>query len=173
MIDQNTVTCKYPGNNPKSSVFPGSPRRYPRLSEGSRDETSAFSHSVWPLHSQAPLPSSVEGGPLKENIYCDQMDNASVTKCDKPSNEHQSTNEVATTVTSDFSPSSAQITSPRILLCEFCDAVFASSSGLRRHTNSVHLNKYPYACEVCGKGFLLKQRYMNHRKWHDSKTYSM
>ena len=170
MIGQNT---DYPGNNQKSCVFPGSSRRYPRLSESSKDEASAFSPSVWPLYSQTSLTSSVEGGHIKEKFYCDQMDTTSVTEDGEPLNQHESTNETATASALDSSASAAQRTSPRILLCEFCDATFASSSGLRRHTNSVHLNKYPYACEVCGKGFLLKQRYMNHKKWHDSGTYSI
>lgn len=170
MIGQNT---DYPGNNQKSCVFPGSSRRYPRLSESSKDEASAFSPSVWPLYSQTPLTSSVEGGHIKEKFYCDQMDTTSVTEDGEPLNQHESINETATASALDSPASAAQITSPRILLCEFCDATFASSSGLRRHTNSVHLNKYPYACEVCGKGFLLKQRYMNHKKWHDSGAYSI
>lgn len=157
-------------------MFTGSSssRRVARLSESSREESPAYSQSVRPLCSQTSLPSSVEleACHRKEIFHCEQMDAlTSIAQDVEPLNEHLCMGDAMTSSSISFA-SSAQMSS-QILLCEFCDATFASSSGLRRHTKSIHLNKYPYACEVCGKGFLLKQRYTNHRKLHDGKTHNV
>lgn len=59
-----------------------------------------------------------------------------------------------------------QNTNPQVVLCEYCDSSFASSSGLRRHVNGVHFRKFPFYCEYCGKGFNLKSRLDSHKVVH-------
>ena len=54
----------------------------------------------------------------------------------------------------------------KILLCEFCDATFASPGGLREHTDRIHLKKYPFLCDLCGKGFARKEGYNDHMNKH-------
>jgi uncharacterized Zn-finger protein len=53
-------------------------------------------------------------------------------------------------------------TNTQLILCEYCDASFASASGLRRHVNGVHLKRFPFTCDLCGKGFNLKVRLQDH-----------
>ena len=61
---------------------------------------------------------------------------------------------------------SARKTYSKILLCEFCDATFASAGGLREHTDRIHLKKYPFLCDLCEKGFSRKEGYNDHMNKH-------
>jgi len=56
----------------------------------------------------------------------------------------------------------------KILLCEYCNSSFASSSGLERHKKLVHLNKLPYFCSVCGQGFTEKDHFEGHMNRHNN-----
>ncbi|KAL8613317.1 hypothetical protein ACOMHN_052557 [Nucella lapillus] len=54
----------------------------------------------------------------------------------------------------------------RKLQCEFCGASFTSSSGLYRHKAKVHLNKLRFSCDICGKGFNVRELYEDHVNMH-------
>ncbi|XP_076460627.1 uncharacterized protein LOC143293555 isoform X20 [Babylonia areolata] len=54
------------------------------------------------------------------------------------------------------------------LRCEYCNASFASNSGLNRHKNLLHLNKLPYSCLVCGQGFTEKDHFEGHMNSHNN-----
>ena len=69
--------------------------------------------------------------------------------------------------TSAAKPTSSHLSLSRIFLCELCDATFTSSSGLKSHTNCIHLKKYPYVCSICGKRFTLKEHYSDHMSMHN------
>ena len=69
--------------------------------------------------------------------------------------------------TSATNTTSSHLLQSRLFLCDLCDATFTSSSGLKLHTNCVHLKKYPYACTVCGKRFTLKEHYNDHMSMHN------
>ena len=58
---------------------------------------------------------------------------------------------------------------PKIFLCEFCDATFTSGIRLKEHLNVVHLKKkYSYTCPICGKGFTRKYRFSDHVNAHNN-----
>lgn len=59
-------------------------------------------------------------------------------------------------------------THSKILPCKYCDATFFSYSGLRKHTKSIHLQEYPFNCEVCGKGFFGCERLGDHMNMHQN-----
>ena len=65
-----------------------------------------------------------------------------------------------------FSPQTVfyQDTSHRekIHQCNFCEARFASESGLWKHKNKIHLKKATYVCPFCGKGYFDKNRHEDH-----------
>ena len=50
---------------------------------------------------------------------------------------------------------------PKILLCEYCDASFTSTSGLWLHKASEHF-KRKFVCNICGKVLKRKQNLINH-----------
>ncbi|XP_076465066.1 uncharacterized protein LOC143296877 isoform X11 [Babylonia areolata] len=56
----------------------------------------------------------------------------------------------------------------KILLCEYCNASFASASGLDRHKKLLHLNRLPHTCPVCGKGFTEKDHFEGHMNRHNN-----
>ncbi|KAL8567903.1 hypothetical protein ACOMHN_059025 [Nucella lapillus] len=62
----------------------------------------------------------------------------------------------------------SQAQKKQFLICEFCDATFSSSSGLRMHTNDVHFHRAPFICSLCGKGFQMKQLYNDHMNKHNN-----
>ncbi|KAL8567891.1 hypothetical protein ACOMHN_059013 [Nucella lapillus] len=57
----------------------------------------------------------------------------------------------------------------KILLCEYCDASFTSSSGLYYHKASMHLQK-KFVCTICGKVLRRKENLMHHMKTHNNPT---
>ncbi|XP_076465001.1 uncharacterized protein LOC143296877 isoform X4 [Babylonia areolata] len=54
----------------------------------------------------------------------------------------------------------------KILLCELCDYSFATTGGLKEHMKLIHLKKYPFVCELCGKGFARKEVCTDHMNAH-------
>ncbi|KAL8567892.1 hypothetical protein ACOMHN_059014 [Nucella lapillus] len=54
----------------------------------------------------------------------------------------------------------------RILLCELCDASFASAGGLSLHKASVHFQR-KFVCSVCGKKFTRKEKLKYHMNTHN------
>ena len=59
--------------------------------------------------------------------------------------------------------------SSSLLLCEFCDKSFLSSSGLTKHKKRVHFTKrLPYECGICGKGFNQKEHFQGHMNMHNN-----
>ncbi|XP_076465018.1 uncharacterized protein LOC143296877 isoform X6 [Babylonia areolata] len=58
---------------------------------------------------------------------------------------------------------------PKILLCEYCDASFTSSSGLYYHKASMHLQK-KFVCTVCGKVLRRKENLNHHLRTHNNPT---
>ncbi|KAL8567902.1 hypothetical protein ACOMHN_059024 [Nucella lapillus] len=56
----------------------------------------------------------------------------------------------------------------KFLLCEYCNASFASASGLDRHKKLLHLHKLPHMCLVCGKGFTERDHFEGHMNRHNN-----
>ncbi|KAL8567894.1 hypothetical protein ACOMHN_059016 [Nucella lapillus] len=50
----------------------------------------------------------------------------------------------------------------KIHQCNYCEARFASESGLWKHTNKIHLKKATYVCPFCGKGYFDRTRHEDH-----------
>jgi len=55
----------------------------------------------------------------------------------------------------------------QILLCEFCNASFATPQGLKRHRDKTHLNKPAHVCGICGRGFMSKEHFDDHVNMHN------
>ena len=56
-------------------------------------------------------------------------------------------------------------TQAKILLCEYCDASFASAGGLSKHRMAVHLQR-KFTCHVCGKQYTRKETLKFHMAVH-------
>lgn len=55
----------------------------------------------------------------------------------------------------------------KTFLCDYCDARFATYSGLWKHKHIIHLKKTrTHVCTVCGKGFLDRTHYVDHTNMH-------
>ncbi|KAL8613314.1 hypothetical protein ACOMHN_052554 [Nucella lapillus] len=67
-----------------------------------------------------------------------------------------------------FSDSVGQSVAPnsKCWKCKYCEAVFTSYSELLGHTNSIHLNRQQYVCNLCGKGFSQSEHYNDHMNMH-------
>ena len=54
-------------------------------------------------------------------------------------------------------------------VCDHCGKRFSNKRMLQNHIFSMHTNKedLPYHCEVCGKGFGTKVRYLQHLNSHN------
>ena len=96
------------------------------------------------------------------------------SKATPPHSSHPSTLQLSSqsrtgfSSNSPFHPGPRDAYHPKSLLCEYCDASFSSSNGLRGHINKVHLNYTPYTCEICGKGFNFKRHYEGHMNTHNN-----
>lgn len=65
--------------------------------------------------------------------------------------------------------SGKDVAQSKILLCEFCDASFASSGGLSLHKATMHF-KRAFVCTFCDKRFTRKENLTNHLLVHQTKT---
>lgn len=50
--------------------------------------------------------------------------------------------------------------------CEYCGAIFGSSSGLSGHRRRVHLKKPVHTCSICGVGFTMREHFVGHMNMH-------
>lgn len=128
----------------KSNVFPGSEWMYPRLSDTAAAEAMAMK-SLDPKHFTPGQTNSSASIPLGLKTMRYQ----------------------ARSKFSALLPSAAKSPSST-LYCELCSATFTSKTGLIGHTNRVHLNKHPYTCSVCGKGFTVKELFHDHLNMHNN-----
>jgi uncharacterized Zn-finger protein len=65
-------------------------------------------------------------------------------------------------------PQGTQASSSKPLVCQFCNASFASNNGLRGHINKMHFHYTPFKCELCGKGFNFKRHFEGHMNTHNN-----
>ena len=58
---------------------------------------------------------------------------------------------------------------PNILQCPICPRKEKTHYALKNHYSKFHVNKFNYYCEVkdCGKGFMNKNGWRNHKSQHD------
>lgn len=52
------------------------------------------------------------------------------------------------------------------LVCSFCGAAFKTRSGLTEHVKKKHEESFRYYCEICGKGFMIRIQYEEHKNTH-------
>ena len=50
--------------------------------------------------------------------------------------------------------------------CPQCPCTYASKFGLNEHVNLIHEKLSRYRCETCGKGFMVRSRYLDHIATH-------
>ena len=50
--------------------------------------------------------------------------------------------------------------------CPQCPNTYVSKGGLNRHVNLIHKKLSRYRCETCGKGFMVRSRYLDHIDTH-------
>lgn len=56
----------------------------------------------------------------------------------------------------------------RVFVCEMCPSAFGKASALKSHINSVHLKMYRFFCDVCSKGFAVKEHCIDHTNMHNN-----
>lgn len=56
----------------------------------------------------------------------------------------------------------------RMFVCEMCSATFGKASARKSHVNSVHLKMYRFFCDVCSKGFAVKEHCIDHMNMHNN-----
>ena len=54
----------------------------------------------------------------------------------------------------------------RRFACPQCPFMYASKNGLNSHVNLIHEKLSRYRCETCGKGFMVRSRYLDHIATH-------
>lgn len=55
---------------------------------------------------------------------------------------------------------------PGYFLCPKCEHQTTSKPALMTHINTTHLNRHPYNCNICGKGFLDALNFNEHQNGH-------
>ena len=54
----------------------------------------------------------------------------------------------------------------RRFACPKCPCTYASRGGLQQHVNLIHEKLSRYLCETCGKGLMIRSRYLDHIATH-------
>lgn len=55
--------------------------------------------------------------------------------------------------------------------CEHCEKKFANKFSLSRHTRNKHIDKYPFRCAKCDRGFLDEKNHKNHTSQCNTRKY--
>ena len=65
--------------------------------------------------------------------------------------------------------SGQELVPPKTALhCQYCNAILTTRQGLNKHVNHFHLNKFLYRCDVCDKGFTVKDHFEDHQNMHNN-----